>query len=58
MTTQIGLPEAELHREVGKLFGAKRMSARMTDAINASIDAAIRRGFIRRADGYVTLADP
>lgn len=56
VNVQIGLPRLDLHREVARLFGVSRVTARMVHVLDESIDAAVQTGLIRQEDDYIRMA--
>ncbi|HEX7009333.1 MAG TPA: hypothetical protein VF184_05095, partial [Phycisphaeraceae bacterium] len=55
LQTQFGLPQDELQRELTKLFGFQRVTARLAEVAAESIDEAIKSGRVRRENDYVSL---
>jgi len=52
---QISMPEADLYREVGRLFGFTRLTDRLERALRDGITLAEQRGQMRRVDGRIVL---
>lgn len=52
---QFGLPHAELQREVGRVFGALRVTARLSPLLDEAIDAAVAQGKVGRDGDQISL---
>lgn len=53
---QFGLPEAELQREVARVFGANRVTARIGPLLDEAIGAAVAQGKVTREGEQISLS--